>query len=68
MDKVEFRTSLGLNVTNDLYYLSEQRVAKNTTGRWIEYNWKTLIPEYGEDVARFYRDSTVSFWRHNEPR
>ena len=27
-----------------------------------------LIPQYGEEVARFYRDGTVSFWRNHEPK
>jgi len=56
-------------VTNPLYYLFKQTQAKkHISGRWTEYNWKTLIPQYGDAVARFYRDDTVSFWRHHEPR
>ena len=52
-----------------LHYLSKHlQVKKHVSGRWTEYNWKTLIPEYGEEVARFYRDSTVSFWQHHEPK
>jgi hypothetical protein len=56
-------------LTNSLLYLFDQtRDKKNTTARWTEYNWKTLIPEYGGKVARFYRDATVSFWRHHKPK
>ncbi|MBN2034826.1 MAG: hypothetical protein JW836_16290 [Deltaproteobacteria bacterium] len=56
-------------ISNALLYLFEQtREEKNSTGRWTEYNWKTLIPKYGEEVARFYRDSTVSFWRNYQPK
>ncbi|MCX5903377.1 MAG: hypothetical protein NTV89_07875, partial [Proteobacteria bacterium] len=56
-------------ITNAVLYLFDQtRDKKNTTGRWTQYNWKTLIPEYGEEVARFYRDGTVSIWRHHEPK
>ncbi|MCY7274282.1 MAG: hypothetical protein LH702_11205 [Phormidesmis sp. CAN_BIN44] len=56
-------------MTNSLLYLFKQlRAKEHVSGRWTEYNWKTLIPEYGEEVARFYRDSTVSFWRHHEPK
>ena len=56
-------------ITNALLYLFDQtRDEKNPTGRWTEYNWKTLIPNYGEEVARFYRDATVSFWRHHNPK
>jgi hypothetical protein len=56
-------------ITNSLFYLFEQtRSKKSNPGRWTEYNWKTLIPDYGEEVARFYRDSIVSYWRHYEPK
>ena len=55
-------------ITNPLLYLFDQTQEKNKTNRWTDYNWKTLIPEYGEEVAHFYRDATVSFWRHYEPK
>lgn len=56
-------------ITNPLLYLFDRtRDKESPTGRWTEYNWKMLISEYGEDVARFYRDSTVSFWRNHEPQ
>lgn len=56
-------------ITNSLLYLFEQtRDKSGSSGRWTEYNWKTLIPEYGEEVARYYRDGTVSFWRNHEPK
>lgn len=56
-------------ITNSLHYLSEQaRDITHKSSRWTEYNWKMLIPEYGEEVARFYRDGTVSFWRSHEPK
>jgi len=55
-------------ITNPLWYLFNQTQEKeNSSGRWTDYNWKTLIPGYGEDVAHFYRDGVVSFWRHHEP-
>ena len=56
-------------LTNTLLYLFDQtRNNKNKTERWTEYNWKTLIPGFGEKVAHFYRDATVSLWRHHEPK
>ena len=55
-------------ITNPIHYLFGQaREKKQSSTRWTEYNWKTLIREYGEDVARFYRDGVVSFWRHYKP-
>ena len=56
-------------LSNSLYYLF--RVSRNEdkiSSRWTEYNWKKLISGYGKDVATFYRDSTVSFWRNYQPK
>jgi len=68
----EARTALrekpGTMIEPLLYLFKHLQAKKHGSGRWTEYNWKTLIPEYGEEVARFYRDSTVSFWRHHEPK
>jgi hypothetical protein len=68
----EVRTKLSDNpgtITNPLLYLFDQTRDKgNRTGRWTEYNWKMLIPEYGEEVASFYRDATIAFWRNHEPK
>jgi hypothetical protein len=56
-------------ITNPLIYLFDQTRDKNSSsGRWTEYNWNTLIPEYGEDVAQFYRGATVTFWRDYVPK
>ena len=56
-------------ISNPLFYLFEQaRDRQQSQSRWAEYNWKILIPEYGEEVARFYRDGAVSFWRHHKPK
>lgn len=67
-DRTALREQPGI-ITSSLHYLFNQtRNTKNTTNRWTAYNWKTLIPEYGEEVAHFYRDGTVSFWRHHDPK
>ncbi len=70
LDKVreEVRDKPG-TITNPLWYLFNQtREKKISSGRWTDYNWKTLIPGYGEEVAHFYRDGTVSFWRKYDPK
>jgi len=65
--KAELNENPG-TVTSPLRYLFERtRDIKHTSSRWTDYNWKTLISEYGEEIARFYRDGTVSFWRHRKP-
>jgi hypothetical protein len=55
-------------VINALLYLLDQTTTENSNNHWADYNWKTLIPEYGDEIALFYRNSTVSFWRHHEPK
>ena len=58
-----------VEISQALYYLFRQsRYKKETSSKWTEYNWKSLIPEYGEEIARFYRDGAVSFWRNYVPQ
>lgn len=55
-------------ITNSLIYLlGQSRKNNNIERRWTDNNWETLIPQHGEDVAHYYRDGTVSFWRHYTP-
>jgi hypothetical protein len=66
--RAELRDKPG-TITNSLRYLYHQtQNKKNTSWRYTNYNWKTLISEYGEDVGYFYRDGIVSFWRCHEPK
>ncbi len=66
--RAELRDKPGI-ITNSLFYLYHQaQDKKNTRWRYADNNWNTLIPEYGEGVAHFYRDAVVSFWRCHEPK
>ena len=70
LDKIraEFCDKPG-TITGPMWYLFKQTREKSISStRWTDYNWKTLIPEFGEDVAHFYRDAVVSFWRCHEPK
>jgi hypothetical protein len=55
--------------SSDQYYLhaslSKDRMAAE---RKDEANWRGLIPEFGEAVARAYRDAAVAHWRVYRPR
>lgn len=56
-------------ITNAQYYLCEQmRKGSNRSGKWTEGNWRSLIPEFGEPVARAFRDGAVQFWRAYRPK
>ena len=64
----ELRENPGV-VTMAMYDLLQRtRVIESSSEQDTKHSWKTLIPEYGEDVARFYRDGAVSFWRHYKPK
>lgn len=66
--RAELRDKPGI-ITNSLFYLYHQaQDKKNTRWRYADNNWNTLIPEYGEAVAHFYRDAVVYFWRRHEPK
>lgn len=49
-----------------LFQRSHER--KDSNNRWTAYNWKLLVPDFGEQIAQFYRDAAVSFWKHYEPK
>jgi hypothetical protein len=38
------------------------------SGRWTSGNWKSLIDEFGNEVAQAYRDGVVRFWREYRPK
>jgi len=55
-------------LSNAIYYLFEQsRRVENSSSRWTQYNWRSLVPQYGEEVALLYRDGCTAFWRHHSP-
>ncbi|MDX6915013.1 hypothetical protein R9X49_07810 [Pectobacterium carotovorum] len=62
------RNPPGLNpgeFSNDQYHLLDE--IEGNGSRSDGANWVKLIPEFGEDVARAYRDAAVSYWRKFSP-
>lgn len=52
----------------DQYYLLASTSGNRlTVERKDEANWHGLIPEFGEAVARAYRDAAVAHWRAYQP-
>lgn len=55
--------------SNDQYWLlreiekDESRVSRGEAGA----NWRSLVPEFGEEVARAFRDAAIAFWRTYRP-
>jgi len=55
-------------ISYDQHYLHEQmRGGENQHNWWTEGNWRSLIKEFGEDVALAFRDGAVGYWRQNTP-
>lgn len=56
-------------VTNDQCYLIA-RMQEITAGsdKWTEGNWRSLISEFGEPIARGFRDGAIRFWRGHSPQ
>jgi len=51
-------------VTNDQYYLHHRlQSAEGQHNRWTDGNWRSLIPQFGEEIATAFRDGAVRFWR-----
>ena len=44
------------------------REKQSGLSRWTEGNWRQLVGEFGEEVARAFRDGTVSYWRNYRPQ
>jgi len=55
-------------ISGDQHYLHDQmRGAEGQHNRWTEGNWRSLIEEFGQEVAVAFRDGAVGYWRHNSP-
>ena len=55
-------------ISKSQWYLhSRVREIKDKHTDWTATQWQALVPEYGEDVARAYRDGVVAYWRKNKP-
>jgi hypothetical protein len=54
-------------LVNSQAYLYQELHDQGVSGKWTEGNWRSLAPEYGEGIARRFRDGAVRYWRHNRP-
>jgi hypothetical protein len=54
--------------SRDQYYLLASIMGDGlSTSREHGANWQSLVPEFGEPVARAYRDAAVAHWRAYRP-
>jgi hypothetical protein len=55
-------------LSRDQYHLLVSTMERGlSTSREDGANWQSLIPEFGEQVARAYRDAAVAHWRAYQP-
>jgi len=56
-------------LTKPLLYLYEKIEPEqpHSLSGYIKSNWFSLKIPFGKDIAQFYRDSAVNFWRNYEP-
>ncbi|MCL2918320.1 hypothetical protein [Shewanella litorisediminis] len=52
---------------DQLWLLGEIEGSGFRTSRSDGADWQALIPEFGEDVARAYREAAISYWRNYTP-
>lgn len=68
LDSVRCYEPLG-KVSSDQYYLHQHiRAHDKRNDHWTDGEWRSLIGEFGEDIAKAYRDGAVGFWRHYKPQ
>ncbi len=70
-DQVETIRNFGHfgRVSQNQHYLYKQmRDSESQHNWWTEGNWKSLVREFGEDVACAFRDGVTAYWRQNTPR
>ena len=56
-------------VTNRQYYLHEKmRELDPQSSHWTVGNWEVLKAQFGEEIARAFRDGVVAYWRRHTPK
>ncbi|TIL69590.1 hypothetical protein [Mesorhizobium sp.] len=56
-------------VTNHQHYLHEKmRELDSQSSHWTAGNWQVLKAEFGEEIARAFRDGVVAYWRRYTPK
>lgn len=56
-------------ITNAQYYLHEKmRKLDARSSHWTKGNWQPLEAEFGQEIARAFRDGVVAYWRRYTPK
>ncbi|MDX0190508.1 hypothetical protein GOC18_25055 [Sinorhizobium meliloti] len=52
---------------NAIRYLFDHTRDDEHQNHWSSYDWRRLLPDFGEDLAHLFRDAARSMWRHSRP-
>ena len=52
---------------NAIRYLFDQTRNDDYQNHWSSYDWRRLLPNFGEDLAHLFRDAARNMWRHGRP-
>lgn len=58
----------GLCLNAHQYLLERMKKVKDDSSYWTQGNWEDLKGDYGDDVARAFRDGVVNSWRNYTPK
>lgn len=66
------REELGANPAragqlNAIRYLFDRIRDETQQNHWSSYDWRRLLPDFGEDLAHLFRDAARNMWRHSRP-
>lgn len=52
---------------NAIRYLFDQTRDHEHQNHWSSYDWRRLLPDFGEDLAHLFRDAARNLWRLSRP-
>ncbi len=67
VDSVRRAARPGVPTNAQNYLHSQIRGDESSSDKWSNGNWQSLIPEFGETLARAYRQGAMTFWRDYQP-
>lgn len=50
-----------------IHYLFDQMRDDDHQNHWSSYDWRRLLPDFGEELAQFFRDAARNMWRLSRP-
>lgn len=68
LNELDGSTNPGEIKSSQHYLYQHMRSTDSGSTTWSEGRWELLIPEFGQEVARAFRNGVLKFWRHHRPK